>query len=101
MVARHRSEIVPERDGNDELLRSGGERAQQAFLVKLWLEADDVGTPASRGWRRGSVEHLESRRRLYFSDVAELLDFDSRASRQLTTRASFRCRARRSTLWRT
>jgi hypothetical protein len=48
---------------------------KQAFLVKLWLEADDVGTPASRGWRRGSVEHLESRRRLYFSDVGELLDF--------------------------
>jgi hypothetical protein len=53
----------------------GVNERKQAFLLNLWLEADGVETPASRGWRRGSVEHLESRRRLYFSDVAELLDF--------------------------
>ena len=48
---------------------------KQAFLVNLWLESDDIGTGADRGWRRGSVEHLKSGRRLYFGDVAELLDF--------------------------
>lgn len=60
MVARHRSQIVPERDGNAELLRSGGERAQT-------------------GISREAVVGSGRRRN------------DSR---------DFRCRARRSTLWR-
>ena len=50
-------------------------KRKQAFLVNLWVEDGDVETPASRAWWRGCVEHLESRQRLYFSDVVELLDF--------------------------
>jgi hypothetical protein len=49
-------------------------RRKYAFIVKLWFEAADEETPDSRGWR-GSVENLGTRRRLYFSEIAELVNF--------------------------
>ena len=50
-------------------------RRKQAFLVNLWTEDDGGDAPPSRRWQRGSVQHLETRQRLYFSDITELLEF--------------------------
>ena len=51
-------------------------RRKQAFLVTLWREDDPVETaPTTRGWQRGSVQHLKTRQRLYFTDITELLEF--------------------------
>jgi len=50
-------------------------RSKDSFLVTLWTEARDaVGTDAASGWR-GSVEHLSTKRRLYFSAPSELIGF--------------------------
>jgi hypothetical protein len=50
---------------------------RQAFLVKIWVDGDGESpatlTVGSRA--RGSVEHLESKRRLYFSEMAQLIEF--------------------------
>lgn len=42
-------------------------RRKEAFLVNLWFES-----PAE--WR-GSVEHLTTRQRRYFSEIVELVAF--------------------------
>jgi len=44
------------------------------FLVTLWTEPRNGGTRAAPAWR-GSVEHLFTKRRLYFSDPSELIGF--------------------------
>lgn len=51
-----------------------GKRGKDSFLVTLWIEADDA---APFAWR-GSVEHLATKRRLYFSDPNELIVFLTR-----------------------
>jgi hypothetical protein len=50
---------------------------KQAFLVKLWVTDEGTTDAASPvpGGARGSVEHLESKRRLYFSEIAQLVAF--------------------------
>jgi len=51
---------------------------RQAFLVKLWVDdgaSDAHATPPTGVSARGSVEHLESKRRLYFSEMAQLIEF--------------------------
>ncbi len=48
------------------------ERMEHAFLVRTWREAGE--TDASAQWR-GSVEHLPSKKRLYFRDFADLCAF--------------------------
>jgi hypothetical protein len=50
---------------------------KQAFLVKLWVagEGTEDRTPPVPGGARGSVEHLESKRRLYFSEMTQLVAF--------------------------
>jgi hypothetical protein len=49
-------------------------RRKDTFVVNLWLEPDETGQPRGADWR-GSVEHLTTRRRLYFSDLVELVAF--------------------------
>jgi hypothetical protein len=45
---------------------------KDAFLLNLWVEAAGGGEPAR--WR-GSIEHLATRRRYYFTVLAELVRF--------------------------
>lgn len=52
-------------------------RGKDSFLVTLWTDADDAGSVAAFSWR-GSVEHLATKRRLYFSDPNELILFLTR-----------------------
>jgi hypothetical protein len=49
-------------------------RRKDAFLVNLWFERNGPGEPRAADWR-GSVEHLTTRRRLYFTDIVELVTF--------------------------
>jgi len=49
-------------------------RSKDSFLVTLWTEEHDPETGAARPWR-GSVEHLATKRRLYFSAPSELVGF--------------------------
>ena len=48
-------------------------RRKDVFLVNLWREGDGHKLP-SADWR-GSVEHVHSRRRLYFTDLIDLVTF--------------------------
>jgi hypothetical protein len=47
---------------------------KDAFLVKLWCEAPDHGEPPSAKLR-GSVEHLPTHQRRYFSEIVDLITF--------------------------
>ena len=49
-------------------------RRKEAFLVHLWFEPGDVEEPGAETWR-GSVVHLATKQRRYFSDFYELLTF--------------------------
>ena len=49
-------------------------RRKDVFLVNLWREGDGQGQPRAADWR-GSVEHVHSRRRLYFTDLIDLVTF--------------------------
>ena len=49
-------------------------RGKDSFLVTLWSEGRGAGTDAALAWR-GSVEHLSTKRRLYFSAPSELIGF--------------------------
>jgi hypothetical protein len=59
-------------------------RRKDAFLVNLWreLRRDESGHAE---WR-GSVEHLASRRRLYFTGITDLVTFLSDYTRDATAR---------------
>jgi len=46
-------------------------RTEHAFLVRIWQEADNG---ASADWR-GFIEHVSTKQRLYFSEIADLNDF--------------------------
>jgi hypothetical protein len=50
------------------------ERRKEAFLVNLWFEPRDPGEPGAETWR-GSVVHLATKQRRYFSDFVELFTF--------------------------
>lgn len=45
----------------------------QSFIVHIWYEETDDETGALV--RRGSVEHVSSKRRLFFQDQTEILRF--------------------------
>jgi hypothetical protein len=45
-------------------------RIEQLFVVRLWRETGAT----SRGWR-GSVEHIGTERRFFFSSLADLVEF--------------------------
>jgi hypothetical protein len=49
----------------------GADRHQHLFIVRLWQEP---GRQGSGQWR-GSVEHVPSGLRLYYSALADLTDF--------------------------
>jgi hypothetical protein len=49
-------------------------RRKEAFLVNLWFEPRGPGEPGPEPWR-GSVVHLATKQRRYFSDFVELLMF--------------------------
>jgi hypothetical protein len=49
-------------------------RRKDVFLVNLWREAEEHDRPPAADWR-GSVEHVRSSRRLYFTDLIELVAF--------------------------
>lgn len=52
-------------------MKEQSERREHTFVVRLWVEAAG-DFPATL---RGSVEHVGSSRRLYFSSLADLNDF--------------------------
>jgi len=54
-----------------------GSSAKHSFLVTLWSEPRERDPDESRPWR-GSVEHLGSKRRLYFTGPNELVSFIAR-----------------------
>jgi hypothetical protein len=49
-------------------------RRKEAFLVNLWFEPGHGGEPGAETWR-GSVVHLATQQRRYFSDFLELFTF--------------------------
>ena len=49
-------------------------RRKDVFLVSLWHEGAGHDQPRAADWR-GSVEHVHSRRRLYFTDLIDLVTF--------------------------
>jgi hypothetical protein len=55
-------------------------RWKETFIVNLWIESDPNESD-KRANLRGSVEHLPTRRRLYFSELAELVEFLQRRQR--------------------
>ncbi len=50
---------------------------KESFIVNLWSERD-AGGDAERTGCRGSVEHVQTRRRLYFTELVELAEFLTR-----------------------
>lgn len=54
-----------------------GKRGKDSFLITLWIEADGAEPAVVFPWR-GSVEHLGTKVRLYFSDPNELIGFLTR-----------------------
>ncbi len=48
------------------------ERPEHAFLVRTWREAGDPGSPPE--WR-GFVEHLPTKQRRYYRDLADVCAF--------------------------
>lgn len=49
-------------------------RQKDAFLVNLWFESRGHGEPESTEWR-GSVEHLMTQQRRYFTEIVDLVTF--------------------------
>jgi hypothetical protein len=49
-------------------------RHKDAFLVNLWFESHGEDGPESIEWR-GSVEHLMTQQRRYFTDIVDLVTF--------------------------
>jgi hypothetical protein len=45
----------------------------QAFIVRIWYE--EAGNENRAPVRRGSIEHVSSKRRVYFEDPQEILRF--------------------------
>ena len=49
-------------------------RRKQTFLITLWVENDERDGARETDWR-ASVEHLGTRRRLYFREMGDLVGF--------------------------
>lgn len=49
-------------------------RRKDVFLVNLWRDGESHDQPRLTDWR-GSIEHVHSRRRMYFTDLVELVTF--------------------------
>ena len=61
-------------------------RGKDSFLVTLWTDGSYTDGGVAAGWR-GSVEHLATRRRLYFSAPSELIGFLGNQVRESGARA--------------
>jgi hypothetical protein len=48
-----------------------GDRSEHLFVVRIWQEPDRLGPER----RRGSIEHVPSGQRLYFTSLADMNDF--------------------------
>ncbi len=57
--------------------RAVGTGGKNSFLVTLWSESNEGESEGSPLWC-GSVEHLTSKRRLYFTGPNELIGFIAR-----------------------
>jgi hypothetical protein len=44
-----------------------------AFIIRLWIETGTIGNPEAL-WR-GSIAHVGTKRRIYFSDLNEAVGF--------------------------
>ena len=49
-------------------------RRKDVFLVNVWRDGGALGYARDAEWR-GSVEHIHTRRRLYFTDLIDLVAF--------------------------
>lgn len=49
-------------------------RRKDVFLVNVWRDGESLGYAHAGAWR-GSVEHVHTRRRLYFTDLVDLVTF--------------------------
>jgi hypothetical protein len=47
---------------------------KEAFLINLWFESREQGEPSPVAWR-GSVVHLFTQERRYFTEIADLVTF--------------------------
>jgi hypothetical protein len=47
------------------------ERSEHRFVVRIWLEA----AAGTGGQWRGVVDHIGTGRKVYFSDMTDLMDF--------------------------
>jgi hypothetical protein len=47
------------------------ERSEHRFMVRIWLES----AAGTGGQWRGEVDHIGSGRKVYFSNMADLMDF--------------------------
>ena len=48
-------------------------RNTQSFIIRIWYE--ETNNQATALARRGSVEHVSSKRRFFFQDLAQILRF--------------------------
>jgi hypothetical protein len=48
---------------------------KDAFLISLWSESGSLDEAAAPGEWRGSIEHLSTHRRRYFTELSELIAF--------------------------
>ncbi len=53
-----------------------GQRAQESFVARIWLERGPNGEPT---WR-GHVQHVQSGRESYFQDLGEMREFLERVT---------------------
>ena len=58
-----------------------GTSGKDSFLVTLWSESSEGDSECLPLWR-GSVEHLTSKRRLYFTGPNELISFIARYAKR-------------------
>jgi hypothetical protein len=66
-------------------------RQKDAFLVNLWFESRGHGDAQAPEWR-GSVEHLMTQQRRYFTEIVELVTFLSEFTRQANLEEPSRAR---------
>lgn len=49
-------------------------RRKDVFLLNLWREGEDSERARIADWR-ASIEHVQTRRRLYFTELIDLVTF--------------------------
>ncbi len=54
----------------------GGQRVQESFVARIWLEREPDGKPR---WR-GHIQHVQGEQEAYFQDLAKMRAFLERVS---------------------